>query len=216
MDIHSKQVILSIFEKLNNSGIEYLLIKNIGDELPNKLSIDKDIDILVRACDKNKFKKLISTLGGIEMIHPYGQWSGFETLYGTEFPKMYYLPSRLMLDVADSLCVKCLNVDAWIPLDMQINASIWLDKVWNSCLQCWQIDDRNLICYLIARCIFDKCSFSEKYIHEIEKRKHLLDEEVVQEKISSICFGFTDSLIDLIKQDNYDKCYEKYIKYNNY
>ena len=216
MLVHNENEILNLFEAINNAGIECILIKNICNELPDKLPLDKDIEKKKKKNERKAFRSFIKEQGGIEMIHPYGALTGYQTLYGINFPIMYILPSQLMIDVTDTLCVKCLNINAWIPLDKKINSSIWNDKIWNNNLGCWQMDEKNLICYLIARCIFDKHKFSVNYISEIRQRKYLLDDTEVIEKLQSVFFDFTQKLINLIKKEEFDNILNLYIGYSNY
>lgn len=213
---HNQTVVLEFFELLNKANIEYLLIKNICNELPDNLLINKDIDIMVKSNQKKILHSIIKKQGGIEMIHPYGPWAGYQTLYDANPPIMYILPSKLMIDVTNILCIKCLNMKAWIPLDKAINSSIWNEKDWNYNLKCWQMDEKNYICYLIARSLFDKHEFESNYINEIKLRKYLLDDADVIQKLEKIFFGYTDNLIKLIKNDQYNKVLNSYIKFENY
>ena len=59
------------FELLNSSGVRYVLIKNIHNELPGHLAIGKDIDILVEERDKLKFRFLMKSIAR-QYIHPCG------------------------------------------------------------------------------------------------------------------------------------------------
>ncbi|MBQ6975216.1 MAG: hypothetical protein IJQ16_01500, partial [Selenomonadaceae bacterium] len=75
-DIHAT------FDFLNANAIEYLLTKNIADELPAKLKIGKDIDIIVHPKDYEKFKILMQNFGYKRIIHPHGKETGWRFIYG--------------------------------------------------------------------------------------------------------------------------------------
>ena len=55
--------IKSTFSILNESGIDYILIRNINNEIPEKLVEGKDIDILAKYSDKNKLNELLVQSG---------------------------------------------------------------------------------------------------------------------------------------------------------
>lgn len=216
MPFYKRADVEQVIKQLNDENINYVLIKNIRNELPDCLEKDKDIDLLVYKKDWERFKKFIRKIKAIEILHPWGRWKGYSTLYGVDYPHIYVLKSGIMLDVSNDLCVKSLDMPSWIPLDASINASIWTDKVWNEELQCWQMDEKNLFCYLIARGVFDKRGFSEAYQEEISRRKELLHEPVVIQKLNGIFFAFTSELKRLIEAGDYDHIIQRYISYMEY
>ena len=211
--------IRSFFALLNENKIQYLLIKNIGEELPKNLKDGKDIDILVHPDDRIKFAKLMSENGFLYRIHPFGVEQGWKFAYGLEkhqFWEKKYCDCLFYIDVSFRLCVKSLTPKTWVPLDEKLNSSIWENQAWNEELKCPCLDEKTLFIYLFARSVFDKRNFSEKYIAEIEKRKNLLDEAEIQDLLSCIFYNFTDSLIQLAKDGRYGEIVQKFLTFKGY
>lgn len=212
-----KKTILEFFELLNKKGLRYVLIKNINDELPDMLVDGKDIDILVHPDDYTKYKIVMADNDFSMIFHPEGYKYGWLFLYGVkEFVKFKSIKTGLEVDACFQICTKSINMNAWIPLDKAINASIWKNKVWDEKNHWWIMDDKNLVVYLITRCVFEKELFSSKYIYEIDKRKYLLENIECIKKLNLIFFSFTEELIKLIKNDDYEKICNTYIQFTKY
>lgn len=205
------------FFSLLNDNVIYILTKNIGNELPQKLAKGKDIDIIVHPDYYEKFKTLLKIWGYKQIIHPHGAELGWKYLYGMRKAYKYEnKSSHIQVDVYDCLCTKSAMMNAWLPLDKKINANIWMEKQWDSKNKWWILDDATMLVYLITRCVFEKNSFSELYKMEIEKRKQYLANKVVIEKLESVFFKFTSVLIKLIQDRKYDNIISRYYSFVDY
>lgn len=214
-----KEYIDSFFNLLNENEIEYLLIKNIADELPYSLQNGKDIDILVRLENREKFTECMGAHGFLYREPPLGISGGWS--FGYQLPQYQFwqlggIKQVFYIDVCFKLMCKSLSPKMWVPLDESINTHAWQNKEWNETLKCWQMGEKTLFVYLFARCVFDKHTFSEKYIAEIEKRKHLLSDAEVVAMIRTIFYKFTDTLVQLVTEKRYDEIINKYITFVNY
>ncbi len=213
------QEIKDFFTQLNSSGIDYVLIKNIADELPNQLQDGKDIDILVKENQIKEFEKFMRSHNYKKRIHPYGKKVGWNFVYKlpeSQFWKLNNNQFTLYIDVCFKLCCKSLMPKVWIPLDNYINENIWINKIFDEENNWWIMDNESQIVYLITRSVFDKKEFNSKYITEIEQRKNLLKNESVKLKLSKIFFKYTDSLIAQIENNNYDQIVNNYLTFKEY
>ena len=104
----------------------------------------------------------------------------------------------------------------WIPLDQKINNDIWKNKVFDSKNNWWIMDEKTIFVYMIARSILDKHMFKDVYISDIEKKRFLLDDAEIREKLSLIFFKYTDHLIELIKNGSYATIFDDYIAFTEY
>ena len=68
----------------------------------------------------------------------------------------------------------------------------------------------------MVRSIFDKHVFSNVYKKEIEKRKNLLKECDVREKLQLVFFHFTDTLIEMVLNGRYEEIIPKYLSFTEY
>lgn len=210
-DVHA------LFKLLNDAGINYILTKNIASELPAKLKVGKDIDLIVHPNDYERFKALLLDAGYQKMIHPHGKESGWNFMYGMhENMKCRQPVSNLVVDVYAELCTKSLVRTAWLPLDKVIQQSIWDNKVWDAANQWWIMDDENMVIYLLTRSVFEKNGFSDAYIREIEKRMRLLTNPTTRQKLEKIFFKFTDTLLEKVSARRYKEIFVSYFTFTDY
>ena len=213
------QLIFEFFNVLNQSKVQYVLIKNIGQELPYRLKDGKDIDILVAIEDRYKLVESMLAAGFLKRIPPLGVENGYH--FGYQLPEYQFwqkagIMQTFYIDVCFKLMCKSLMPKYWIPLDGTINKRVWEEKVWNEELKCWQIDEKTLLVYLLVRCVFDKHSFSDIYIEEIEKRKQWIYEDEIQKMLHTVFYRFTPKISEMVTMRKYDSIMENYIRFTDY
>lgn len=209
--------VYSLFKLLNDYEINYILTKNIANELPAKLNIGKDIDLIVHVKDYEKFQVLLTRFGYQRVVHPHGKERGWGFMYGAhENIKFCHSVNALEVDAYAELCTKSVAMNVWLPLDKVIQKSIWEDKVWDAANQWWIMDDENMVVYLLTRSVFEKNEFSATYIREIEKRKHLLMRPTARQKLEKIFFKFTDTLLEKVNGKKYGEILLSYLTFTDY
>ena len=206
----------SFFRLLESSDIDYVLIKNVGGELPNKLKKNKDIDILVKDRDEERFTSLMLSSGFEGITHPHSHRGGWCLAYGASDIASFKNNDFLTVDVCSKLCLKSLMGNIWIPIDKYINDRVWKNKIWDLSNGWWALDDETLLVYLVSRCVFDKGAFNQSYVEEIESRAELLHRDEVQEMLRMVFFRFKDKLIEMLADKLYDSIVESYISFNSY
>lgn len=210
-------IIRKFFQMLNEKDIQYVLIKNIANELPNKLVKGKDIDIVVYEENKVDFENIMKKNHFFMQEHPWGKSNGWEFMYGLpEFQFWKLENDDLFIDVSFKLCCKSLMSQAWIPLNQDIQERIWQEKRWDEKFNWWNMDNETRFIYYIVRCIFDKQIFSANYIEEIENEYSKIDINVVRELLRGVFFKYTDRILFLIKQKKYDEIQQDYISFADY
>lgn len=213
-----RQKINDLFEMINGS-VEYVLIKNISSELPNKLIDGKDIDILVNETSRDVFEKIMVSNGYQKKVHPLGVKNGWSFLYGLPEYQFWKCESKeydLFVDVSFMLCCKSLQPKMWIPFDKCIQERIWKNRRWDNINKWWRMDEETTYIYLISRCVFDKAEFKASYIKEIEALRDIVDMDVVKELLNCIYFRFTDELMRLLDEKRFCEIRSEYIKYSDY
>jgi len=215
MYINSKAII-DIFKKLNESDIEYLLIRNINNELPYRLKKSKDIDILVSYEQKKKLYNFFQNNGFKKVPHPH---RNNIYLYGAK--KFEFLKNKdgLIFDLNYQLMCRSLNRGEWMPLDKKIQQSAWENKRFEKIDEnfgYWTLSYNDEFITLIVRSIFDKREFQEGYIKRIEVLKDKIDLKDVKEKMKLVFFKFTPYLLEMIKNKDYENIVKNYIKFKEY
>lgn len=206
--------IKKFFEWINNNKIEYVLIKNDEEHIPDKVLDGNDIDILVHPSDYDRYLKLIQK-NGYKVLS--GESSKYYFVYNMR-KDIYAQKEDVYIHAYDKLsCVSFTNMGlSKIPLDKKIQEFIWETKKWDSKNKWWITDDRIILLYLIVRSIFDKKKFREIYINEIEKRNSIINDTKFIELCYFVFFKFTPILLELIKNQEYDIILRKYKCFKNY
>lgn len=208
--------IWSAFEILNENQIDYLLLRNLDNELPGSLMSNKDIDIWVNPECKQKMEQVLKKHGWSRQIHPWDFGNNFIFLYSMDEFQMYR-KNNLHIDVCFQLCCRSLNAGEWFPLDEAIQMSVFRDrrrvndKPW-----IYQLSYENELLHLITRSIFDKKKFTTIYIKRIKYLMEKVDLNEFKKKIQLVFFKFTDTLIDLIQNDSFGEIRITYISFKNY
>ena len=123
------------FKMLNDSWINYVLLKNDENRVPGSVNDGDDIDILIHPSDYEKYKDTL--------IH-----NGYQILLGES--KKYYFLYKLRDDIFANKedlyvhayeklsCVSFTNMGASkIPLDKNIQEYIWNHKHWDKNFKFW-------------------------------------------------------------------------------
>lgn len=216
-DCEKKSDILCFFESLNHSGIKYTVIKNIGNEMPENLEVGKDIDILVDIDQKEGFHAFMRKIAR-RIHHPYNIHTGWENIYGLpefEFWRLFR-GKELVIDVSYMLCCKSIMPGKWLPLDKKIQVYVWENRWFDNNNSWWIMDVNVQYLYCVVRSVFDKHVFSDKYIMELEHLKRKIDWGIVSELLETVFFGFTDTLVNMLRVGDYENIINRHIRFEDY
>lgn len=211
-----KRNIIKIFDSLNSSKVEYILIRNINSELPCCLQAGKDIDILVKNSDSKSLENFFKKNCFCEISHPHRKDT---FLYGVDkFRHFHNKTSDILFDLNFQLACRSLNAGEWIPLDQSVQESAWKNRrfIENEGLAHWVLSYEDEFIMLIARSVFDKREFKEGYIKRMEELWPLVSKDDITEKLSKIFFKYTLKLLGYLKSHAYADIIKNYIKFREY
>jgi hypothetical protein len=214
--VNSKDI-CNIFKALNSEKIEYILIRNINNELPKSLIIGKDIDILIKKENKQKTLSFFKNENYHVAPHPHKN-----NIYLYNIDKFIYLQNkhnRIIFDLQFKLVVRSLDAGQWVPLDNRIQESAWINRRFKKIddeFGYWTLSYDNELIMLITRCIFDKRKFQKGYIKRINELKLKTDLNGVEKKMKLIFFKYAKYLLEHIKNNNYNQIIENYIQFKEY
>ena len=218
MKLVSNKEIVSIFNLLNSKGMEYILLRNIDNELPDGLKIGKDIDILVHKKDESKFIDFFDLHGYSAIKHPFRNNVFLYSADKFEF-KYNNKNNNILFDLNFQILVKSLDAGQWIPLDNNIQLSAWENKRLEhqeGGISYWTLSYEDEFVCLVARSIFDIKEFKEGYIKRIINLLPLIDKNSVILKFNLIFFKFTPHLMKLIEKNQYKNIIKKYLAFRDY
>ena len=214
MKLVDSNEIKKVFKLLNENKLDYILLRNINNEIPLNLKIGKDIDILI------KDKKLINLLKkyNFQMIsHPH---RNNIYLYGVKkFVFMKNYRNNIIFDLHFQIAVRSLNAGEWIPLDQEIQKSAWENKRFEKVdkdFGYWTLSYNDEFITLIARSVFDKREFQPGYIKRIEELKSKIDLKDVEKKLKLVFFKYTPYLLEQIEKKEYKNIIKNYIQFKEY
>ena len=219
MKYYEESCVKGFFRLLNDNGINYILLKNIGNELPKKLLMDKDIDVVIHPNDYKRYVNVMHFNDYVELMYPYGEDTGWSFLYWLnkdDCIMMQHRKNRLLIDSSDFLMTKSIGRNAWVPFNRDFQESIWQKRIWNREQGWWQMDEDNLFVYLIVRSVFEKKEFTPTYIMEIDSRKKSLRDDKNKVNLKKFFFKFTEELVALIESSRYDEIYDSYLTFQDY
>jgi hypothetical protein len=214
--INNKEIV-NVFNLLNSQKIEYILLRNIDNELTDWLTVGKDIDILVHKKDELKFIDFFNLHGYSAIKHPF---RNDIFLYGSDkFEFKYNNNNNILFDLNFQILVKSLDAGQWIPLDNNIQLSAWKNKrleQQENGISYWTLCYEDEFICLVARSIFDKKEFQEGYTKRIINLLPLIDRKSVISKLELIFFKFTPYLMKLIEKKRYPDIIKKYLAFREY
>jgi len=212
-----KNEVKSIFNILNKTGLNYILLRNIDNELPEKLEIGKDIDILVSKNDEKKFQEFFKRNGYETIPHPF---RNDVFLYEVDrFEFKYNNNNNILFDLNFQIVVRSLDAGQWIPLDQKIQESAWNNRRFEKIdeeFRYWTLSYNDEFVTLIARSVFDKKVFLKGYINRIEELKNKIEVNDVKEKLELVFFKYTPYLLEQIENKDYDNIIKNYLQFKEY
>ena len=194
--------IISLFRLMRANSLDVIVLRNLGGELPYLLSDGKDIDILVR--DNGRVENFLLNHGFVKLRHPCEKNIFLYEL--KPFTYFYNDKSKIYLDLHYQLCCRSLNAGEWIPLDIQIQTSAWLNKLEIQIgeLIYESLENVDELIGLITRCIFDKKQFTDLYKARIHELMQLVSHDRLKKKLELIFFKFYPILLKKLHKSEFD------------
>ena len=125
-------------------------------------------------------------------------------LYGLKH-RLIYINDALTISCNYKLACKSILNGAWVPLDRSINDGA-LDRVtFDSEKGYIVLSPEDEICYLLASCIYTLTQFSPDHKRMISDCMNRGDKGEIKRKLSKVFFSFTDKLLQMIEDKEYDE-----------
>lgn len=208
------EIINDFFELLNTYNLKYVLIKNDDNAIPRSVNSGDDIDLLIHPSEYDRLIEIAKN-------------NGYEKIVGESCKSffLYQLRDDILLKKEDCYfhffealaCTPLTNMGRCkMALENEVQKYIWKNRVWDQDSNWWIMDDISILLYLIVRSVFDKKVFREKYIREIEKRIHFINDKSFVMLARTVFWGFTPQMISMVTEKKYDEILNAYLAYSNY
>ena len=215
MNLVNAQEIINTFNLLNESKVNYILLRNIDDKIPYNQPLLSDIDILV---PKKNFNVISNLLIKASFYENKNHCINDIYLYGADKHRQF-IKNNVLLDFQFQLMVRSLDAGQWIPLDQKIQKSAWENKRFEKISEefgFWTLSYNDEFLTLVVRSIFDKREFQEGYIKRIEELKEKIYLNDVIKKMELVFFKFTPYLLEMIDKKDYKNIIKNYIQFKGY
>jgi len=208
--------IKELFDLLNSSEIEYVLLRNLDNELPNHLKPTKDIDIIVNPLQKNALTTLLKGAQYQQVRHPWNFGRNFIFLYAMD-KFLFFRKGGISLDVCFQLACRSLNAGEWFPLDMVVQDSVFQNRRFvEGEISAYMLSYEDELIHLITRGVFDKKTFNDAYIRRMKFLFGQIDINDFTYKAERVFFKFTPKLVELLKADRFSEIRHGFITYKSY
>ncbi|AGF78801.1 hypothetical protein UWK_02261 [Desulfocapsa sulfexigens DSM 10523] len=202
-----------VFDSLHGNEVEFIFLRGFSD-VPKKVSLSNDLDILCKPKHKKTIEVLFSQLG-----YKCSEDSRDKNiyLYNAEPHQHFFCRKRdLHFDIVYSLAYQSPNHNEWVSVHQEIQKSIWKNKKRVQDIWFFQPDNTDLAIHLICHSIFDKREFRRKHIKELETITPYIDFDKYRHLLTLIFFKFTPYLIKLIENKDYESVFASYMMFKEY
>jgi hypothetical protein len=128
---------------------------------------------------------------------------------------LYYTKDAVRLTVCFQLACRSTLNGQWVPLDRKINSfALKNARTGATCLVELQAED--MLCYLLAKCVYTEGSFAETDKRRIKDCLRSADRAVLMQKLEGVFFKFSDSILKMIEQDEFDSIKERLWAFSDY
>jgi hypothetical protein len=215
MKYSSREDVAELISTLNQAPAEWLLLRNSGGELPDRLPDGKDVDVLARFESRGEMQRFLEGRGYTRVRHPL---RSEKRLYGVHPFEMYRTRRGVLLDVCFDIAVRSLDRGQWIPLDQLIQASAWENRVFRrlATQDVPMLGNEDLFVTMVARCMFDKREFSAWHSDTLSRLLATGDEKKILDRLGVIFFGYGQRLLDHIRAKRFALIVRDYLSYSDY
>jgi hypothetical protein len=211
----NSNAIESVFLLLNSSGVKWLLLRDVKNQLPYNLPEGKDIDILVDIHNRTDVDHLLRKNGFILARHPH---RSINRMYGSHDSLFYKSKDGIILDICFELVVMSFDKKHIIPIEKSIQMSIWnnLRQVAKGSLMLPVLSIENDIVFTLAHAFLDKNkldSDTQKYVINKIKKSNIL---LLREKLEKIFFRYSSRLLYLLESEKDVDFFSDYVTFSDY
>ena len=187
MNQHLGETVLSVFGAFESGNIRYALLRDLSGALPNNYTGESDIDIIIHPEDWFEARQLLKNNKWFEVMHPFDNLKDFVFLYGMQRFK-FFIRGAAKLDVCFQLACRSTNDGEWIPIDQEIQDSVWGGRYLCEKKKCYVLDPVDECVHLLARAFFDKNQVPIDYSERVMFLYSKIDSEKFQKCLELVFF----------------------------
>ena len=193
---------LKVIDKaLKKAGIRYAILDSEEKSCRILISPDQKND-LIKAASGSGWKKLKDKSKDIY-------------LYGMDH-FLYFTVNDVKLTVCFQLACRSTLNGEWVPLDRKINNFAMDRIVMAEGADTYEPMPEDFLCYLLAKCVYTEKGFSEEDKRRITKCSKKVDTNVLMPKIEGVFFHFSETMLKMIDEGDFEHIIEALWRYAEY
>lgn len=193
---------------LVNKNIDFIVLDNEFAQNDNKVTLSLLVDKASQLC----LKKCMEENG---FFGKFAFSTDVEYLYSLE-RDLIYSNGIINIHVFYQLFCKSMFVNAMVPLEQFINQEAWGTKQYNEHLKCFQVGLSVSIILSIVQSVFFEKRFSSECKVKIIQNLSLLESDLGKKLLYNIFYHFTDRLLVLFREQEFDTIIEEYTSFEDY
>ena len=200
-----------LIDRVTNSN--YVVLRNIDLISSQQSSMENDIDVLVP-------REFIDGLSNEARSFGYEVYSDVNRcLYGAESHTHFKHHDDVHFDIVTGLYYRSAeDINTFVNVDIKLTKSMLNNKkefnLNGGKMFVPSVDDE--LSHLVAHCIFDKRTVTDRYQKRIEELSKEMNDDNVKLLFDTMFYKVSDSIFKDIKNNNIDKIYTTYSSFIDY
>lgn len=207
--------VIEVLNALNSKKVRYAVCRDIENALPENYKGDADIDLVIHPEDWKPAQTVLKSQNWFEVLHPFDNQTDFVFLYGVKRFR-FFVRGSAKLDICFQLACRSTNAGEWIPLDQEIQDSVWANRKWDDERQCYTLAPIDEIVHLLARAYFDKKVVTEAYRLRIEELFSDMDESELEHRLGLVFFRASGEVMSCLRSSELDAIMTRVTEFNDY
>ena len=210
--MNKKELIETCFNVIEQVTCRHFITLRGFDEIPDQVSINNDIDIMV--CGNHVIPMLDENLKQLGFTlhidnHSY--------MYGAEPHYQFFNENMdVKLDIVTGLYYRSISDKMlWIPINKEVQKSMMANKVNVNEIWKQQPSYEDELIHILCHCIFDKRKVSQKYTNRIKYLLKHVDKNKIKSLMERAFYASWEPVYNTMNTDP-TNLYESYISYTNY
>lgn len=171
------------------------------------------ITLLINPEHIRNAEETLNLAGAKRVAHPFGIENGFKFLYQMHPFSMYRYRDTL-IELFCQLPCRSITKNTWIPLDRMIQGNVWASH--DDIQGIPWCDKVSRYIYLLCYAIFVDKGFSPHIKRTLSSISEILTYDRIEEYFSVVFFNFTNTIITLLLNEDYDRIIPQYHSFNEY
>lgn len=207
--------VMEITNAFEAENVRYAICRDLENALPADYAGEADIDLVIHPEDWSNAQGILKSRNWFEVLHPFDNLSDFVFLYGVKRFR-FFVRGEAKLDLCFQLACRSTNAGEWIPLDQEIQDSVWANRKWDDQRRCYTLSPVDECVHLLARAYFDKKSVTELYRSRIQELYSEIDECDLEYRLRLVFFRATGDIMSCLRSGEITELVTRVTAFHDY